>query len=248
MWLLICTSAFCILAVLVWLIPRSQDFHSAIEGKTVLLVTAHPDDECMFFAPTLLSIAATSNTKVVLLCLSIGDYYSQGIVRRLELTKSASVLGVHGDNVVLIDDESLPDSPSVEWDCELVGEYVHRTLSQHRANVIITFDDLGVSGHPNHISVSRAMRALKNKGKLQSEAGDAIQVLLLETTNLLRKYSSCLDWFPGLCLARYQTACDLNGYFKGRQAMKEHRSQYIWFRQLYIIFSRYMYINTFKEL
>ncbi len=74
MWLLICTSAFCILAVLVWLIPRSQDFHSAIEGKTVLLVTAHPDDECMFFAPTLLSIAATSNTKVVLLCLSIGHF------------------------------------------------------------------------------------------------------------------------------------------------------------------------------
>ncbi len=58
------------------------------------------------------------------------------MVRRMELTKSASVLGVHGDNVVLVDDEGLPDSPSVEWDCELVGEYVQRTLSQHRASVV----------------------------------------------------------------------------------------------------------------
>jgi N-acetylglucosaminylphosphatidylinositol deacetylase len=30
--------------------------------------------------------------------------------------------------------------------------------------------------------------------------------------------------------------------------MKEHSSQMVWFRKLYIIFSRYMLINTLQEL
>ena len=38
---------------------------------TVLLVTAHPDDECMFFAPTLASLVAT-DAELWLLCLSLG--------------------------------------------------------------------------------------------------------------------------------------------------------------------------------
>lgn len=37
----------------------------------VLLVTAHPDDECMFFAPAVLKLTE-SNAAVYLLCLSSG--------------------------------------------------------------------------------------------------------------------------------------------------------------------------------
>lgn len=39
-------------------------------GKT-LLITAHPDDECMFFAPTILALNNTKS-EVFLLCLSEG--------------------------------------------------------------------------------------------------------------------------------------------------------------------------------
>jgi N-acetylglucosaminylphosphatidylinositol deacetylase len=31
-------------------------------------------------------------------------------------------------------------------------------------------------------------------------------------------------------------------------AMAAHRSQYVWFRKLYMNFSRYAVINTFKEI
>ena len=49
----------------------------------VLLVTAHPDDECMFFAPTLLSLRRAkerhrSENQVFLLCLSEGVYAKSG--------------------------------------------------------------------------------------------------------------------------------------------------------------------------
>ena len=40
-------------------------------GGRVLVVTAHPDDECMFFAPTILA-AAGLKCSVFLLCLSEG--------------------------------------------------------------------------------------------------------------------------------------------------------------------------------
>lgn len=41
-------------------------------GSRVLLVTAHPDDEAMFFAPALLSMAS-AGVQVHVLCLSTGE-------------------------------------------------------------------------------------------------------------------------------------------------------------------------------
>lgn len=41
--------------------------------KRVLIVTAHPDDESMFFGPTILTLAQRPNCKVHLLCLSNGS-------------------------------------------------------------------------------------------------------------------------------------------------------------------------------
>ena len=40
----------------------------------VLLITAHPDDECMFFAPTVLSLGKSVRAELFLLCLSEGIY------------------------------------------------------------------------------------------------------------------------------------------------------------------------------
>ena len=38
----------------------------------ILLITAHPDDECMFFAPTILSLGRSVRAELFLLCLSEG--------------------------------------------------------------------------------------------------------------------------------------------------------------------------------
>lgn len=42
--------------------------------KRVLVVTAHPDDESMFFGPTILSLTKRKDCRVYLLCLSNGLY------------------------------------------------------------------------------------------------------------------------------------------------------------------------------
>lgn len=78
----------------------------------ILLLTAHPDDECMFFAPTLLGISSWANslegeksttTNLHSLCLSVGNADALGNVRRDELSKSLDVLGIDENRRQLID-------------------------------------------------------------------------------------------------------------------------------------------------
>lgn len=40
--------------------------------RRVLLITAHPDDECMFFGPTLVALAKAIDVRIYVLCLSSG--------------------------------------------------------------------------------------------------------------------------------------------------------------------------------
>jgi N-acetylglucosaminylphosphatidylinositol deacetylase len=63
---------FCpfVIALVYYLYWRSKDNKDFI-GKRVLFVTAHPDDECMFFAPSILQLARCC--QVYLLCFCTGD-------------------------------------------------------------------------------------------------------------------------------------------------------------------------------
>lgn len=80
----------------------------------VLLVTAHPDDESLFFAPTLISLLSqiqhngdpekpVQRTEVYSLCLSVGDADGLGDIRRQELMRSLNVLGIDGDRQWIVD-------------------------------------------------------------------------------------------------------------------------------------------------
>ena len=68
----------------------------ADSSSNILLLTAHPDDECMFFAPTLLALQETLKPPPTLysLCLSVGNADGLGDVRRHELAASLDVLGI----------------------------------------------------------------------------------------------------------------------------------------------------------
>lgn len=60
----------------------------AFDEVRVLLVTAHPDDECMFFAPAVLKLTE-SNAAVYLLCLSSGTSSFEKSTDSLKVFKSA---------------------------------------------------------------------------------------------------------------------------------------------------------------
>ena len=70
--------------------------------RSVLLITAHPDDECMFFTPSIRKFIE-KGFRVDLLCLSDGNFDVMGGERMVELRKSAKVLGIN--SVTIIKDE-----------------------------------------------------------------------------------------------------------------------------------------------
>lgn len=79
MWLSLLAGGLAVLVPLVALLHaryRAQRLDLS-KGRRTLIVTAHPDDECMFFAPVILSLTSGRGYKgraaqVYLLCLSEG--------------------------------------------------------------------------------------------------------------------------------------------------------------------------------
>ncbi|XP_028278388.1 N-acetylglucosaminyl-phosphatidylinositol de-N-acetylase [Parambassis ranga] len=209
-----------------------------------LIVTAHPDDECMFFAPTIIRLVEL-NASVHLLCLSKGNYYNQGAQRQQELLNSCATLGIPASSITILDHKKLPDDPKAEWNISVVCSAIVQQIRAHSFNMVLTFDGRGVSGHANHIAIHKAVRHLAASGQVT----DDCCFLSLVTVGLLRKYISFLElpisWLLPSCLC---CIIGSQGYKQAKAAMLCHRSQLLWFRYLYITFSRYMFVNTFQMI
>ena len=69
---------FCISLSIHHLLKNRRRLKTLLSSDTrtrrVLFITAHPDDECMFFSPTVLSFSNSGQNEVFRLCLSTGTY------------------------------------------------------------------------------------------------------------------------------------------------------------------------------
>ena len=83
----------------------------------VLIITAHPDDECMFFGPTILHLKMR-NIPVKIICLSSGNYDGLGQTRIKEFLKAIEAYGAEGECVAEFD-----DGPE-RWNRDDVSEFV----------------------------------------------------------------------------------------------------------------------------
>ncbi|NWV60656.1 PIGL acetylase, partial [Malurus elegans] len=190
-----------------------------------------------------------------------GNYYNQGEVRKKELEQSCCVLGIPASDVTVIDHRDLPDDPAVEWDTQLLATLVLKHIEAKNINLVVTFDAGGVSGHANHISLYAALRysvCTLLWGTLQECCCFEIfilflcagcRVLVLESVNLFRKYISFLDVLISCLLPRDELfILTEEETEQAKRAMRCHRSQLLWFRQLYVLFSRYLVVNSLRLL
>ncbi len=219
-------------------------FKDPHEEKHVLIVTSHPDDECMFFAPSIQGLQQLLGCNVHLLCLSNGDFYGQGKIREKELLNSCKVLGIEPENCTIINDECLPDDPNIKWKPEVITRYIKEEISKTKFHMLLTFDSYGVSSHPNHIAIHTAVKNMVNSHQIPQD----LQVFSLETTNIVRKYLGIFDLPLSMLLSPIYLAVSFSHVMQAQQAMQCHKSQYVWFRRLYVIFSRYMIMNTLKPV
>lgn len=242
-----------------------------IRGKRICLLIAHPDDEAMFFAPTVLALTKpTLGNHLKILCLSSGNADGLGDVRRKELVKSGLLLGLRSaDDVLVLDDAQFPDSMTQTWDAKAISNLLTSTFAPKIGNiptksapeanidVLITFDKQGISSHPNHISLYHGALAFA-QSIMQSHSGwePAIKLYTLTSVNVFRKYTSIFEaplTVASAILSKKEGGnfptpllfvSGLGGYRKAQKAMTAaHQSQMVWFRWGWIGVSRYMIVN-----
>ncbi|EMF15249.1 phosphatidylinositol glycan class L [Sphaerulina musiva SO2202] len=246
-----------------------------LTGKRICLVIAHPDDEAMFFAPTIRHLTRPElGNQVVILCFSSGDADGLGHIRKKELVASALLLGLRKpEHIVVIEDENnFPDSMTTTWDAKLISQTLMKyfapsqtttttTTKNTLIDVLITFDEGGISGHPNHISLLHGCTTFLRTLMLKHTGWEnPVKLYTLTTTNMVRKYSSVLDSLVSVlaivlgkkergAFASPLLMVSLPGDVrKAQQAMTTaHVSQMRWFRWGWIGISRYMVINDLKK-
>ncbi|KAF3323142.1 N-acetylglucosaminyl-phosphatidylinositol de-N-acetylase-like isoform X2 [Carex littledalei] len=215
--------------------------------KNVLLVMAHPDDESMFFSPTIMYLASEGH-QIHLLCISVGNADGLGNTRRQELYGACTVFNIPREQIQILDHQNLQDGFNNKWEPHILSQIIKDSLAMWNIDTVITFDNYGVSGHPNHRDVHHAVRKLMHE-KLPRE----IEAWELISMSIFRKYSGPASVWPSLlCYSSYQKKemhLLLNSSpYKSYRAMAQHKSQWVWFRKLFVVFSSYTYVNTLHKI
>lgn len=186
---------------------------------TSLLLIAHPDDESMFFAPTLLSLGKNA----IVLCLSHGNYYGRGETRKGEMRRLCKYLGA---KLLLFD-----FADNEDWDPKLVCKIIGLAQNVYGFGRIYTFDENGVSGHKNHISCFGGARLFSEETGVPS--------FYLKSKGLVAKY------FIDVEVSRRMVCTSVRNMYIPAVMMAKHRSQMVWYRLIYMFLSNYMSYNDY---
>ncbi len=109
---------------------------------------------------------------------------------------------------------------------------------------IVTFDEWGVSGHPNHIATYKGV--LHAYSSALKATYSHITGLKLTSRNLLRKFLGPFDLLFSLWFSE-NVVLSMN-LWRAISGMYAHNSQNHLYRQVFILLSAFTYINEFEEL
>lgn len=161
------------------------DAKDARRRFTLLLVHAHPDDECSGTGGLIARSSQEGHACVLITCTNgewgevndkkLGDLRPReraedrqrlAAVRRAELEKAAKILGI-----AHLYPLGYQDSGMAGWDSnqdpaafqnasigEVTGKIV-RIIREHRPDVLVTYNEKGSYGHPDHLMAHRAAMA-----------------------------------------------------------------------------------------
>jgi len=146
----------------------------------LLLVHAHPDDESLWTGGLIARHVDAGGEADLVMCT-----WADGTARHGELTDAVEILGMPRPPIMLgyADDrrpESAPQAPRL---CAASFDEQVRALTQHirtlQPDIVITYDALGIYGHPDHVHAHRLACAAADAAastKLYHRAGPAWQV------------------------------------------------------------------------
>lgn len=215
------------------------------ELTSLTLVVAHPDDEVMFFSPSLLQFneLLPLNIPVKVICMTSGDADGMGYIRRQELVRSLQIV-FHG-RTFTSEVLAFEDGMGASWDKNDVRDEIARLVVDANP-LVLTFDQFGVSGHINHVSSGKAVESLDLRHALYLKSNQPVYV----------KYSSFIPSILRLVVASVWPGTErprmfistLPQYLLSLSAMSlAHDSQMVWFRVGWWLFSRFCFVNELSQ-
>ena len=163
-------------------------------GYRILLVHAHPDDETINNGATMALYAALGAQVTLITCtrgeegevltpelthLASSETDSLGEHREIELTNAMKALGVTDFRFLAEGEGKYRDSgmmgtepnnrPDVFWqaDLEEASDYLVKVIEEVKPHILITYDEIGGYGHPDHIQAHRVAMRASEKSKWQ---------------------------------------------------------------------------------
>ena len=126
-------------------------------ASAALTVLAHPDDESFGLGAVLCALT-DAGTRVAGLCFTHGEASALGAagadlhqIRAAELAEAAQALGIGEVELLGYPDGHLAAIPVAELADRVVGAAV-----RERAELLVVFDEGGITGHPDHQQASEA--------------------------------------------------------------------------------------------
>lgn len=233
---------FILFLVILLLFSFKGDRPLPLQPKSkILLITAHPDDEVMFFTPVLRALRLAGH-RVFFLCISNGNFEGLGAERAKELCRSVSALGFSASDSTVLDYADFSDGN--DWDRDALSRVLLRHMEVLSIDCVISFDRYGVSGHKNHISCFEGLQELYTRGSVPTD----VQVFVLDSVPLWRKYIGGFDAPLSVLRSPFRYFAWGRDVVAAWRGMASHKTQFVWFRVLFMIFSRYIYINTLRRI
>ncbi len=142
--------------------------------KTILAIFAHPDDEAFGTGGTL-ALYASQGYRVVLVCTTSGesgvnrldenDTAQLGKIRREELRAACRQLNIEPPVFLDNRDSGMVDTPENDHpdslhqaDLDEVARELVGTIRREDPGIVITFEQDGWYGHPDHVKTYQAVR------------------------------------------------------------------------------------------
>ncbi len=157
---------------------------TSLQGKKMLAITAHPDDDMGLGA--VLTHYAARGVEVHLVCATAGqkgfrshvgvsDPSELARIRKQELHRACEILKIEPPTILDFVDQELLGSQQAE-----LKEQLHGVLQNRRPDVVLTFGPDGITGHPDHRAVSCLVTEL-----LQRETEQKIRLFYLAFTRTM---------------------------------------------------------------
>ncbi|MCJ7694158.1 MAG: PIG-L family deacetylase [Anaerolineaceae bacterium] len=165
------------------------------QGRKILAVLAHPDDETFGMGGTL-AYYARYGAEVFLICATRGEvgeidaiymekYKSPACLRTQELKQAAEILGIKKVIYLNYRDSGMPGSPDnlhpmalAAQAVDTVASKVAEIIREIKPEVVITFDPIGGYKHPDHIAIHKAtVQAFQMAGEAEGQVNSDKQIM-----------------------------------------------------------------------